>query len=55
MNKADVLQEIEDLKNEIRKENEKPVVDNIRQHNLGGIYWLNELKFRIEKKGRQQK
>lgn len=49
MKKDDIIYEIEKLKSELFKENEKTLADNIRTHNNGGIYWLNELKFRIEK------
>lgn len=49
MKKSDVIDSINHLIINLEKHNEKELATPVRQHNNGGIYWLRELKFQIEK------
>lgn len=50
LKKCDVLEIIDKKIEELRKDNEKKPAIVIQQHNNGGIYWLTDLKFEIEKR-----
>lgn len=49
MRKCDVIKAIDDLIRELYKYREKNLSNSVDTHTTGGIYYLRELKFKIEK------
>lgn len=51
MRKCDVIEAIDDMISKLYKQNQNGASNSVRHHNNGGIYYLRELKFKIEKMG----
>ena len=51
MRKSDVIQEIDDMITALNKQRESGLSNSVDSHCAGGIYYLRELKFKVEKMG----
>lgn len=51
MRKSDVIKEIDDMISALYKKREMGLSNTVDAHCAGGIYYLRELKFKVEKMG----